>query len=132
MEMLHGSDGWGKLVSELQQKEKDDVQQAAVQAVEQQEPAGKRRKRGRNPKDGSDPLAQGARCSLRLPFYNFAFATSSLSTIRCFISAEVQLPSCVYHHASTSREHKPFKQSVLLQAHLLVSGAGTTHGEKNK
>ena len=64
MEMLHGSDGWGKLVSELQQKEEDDAQQAAVQeAAEQQQPAGKRRKRARNPKEGSASLAQGARCA---------------------------------------------------------------------
>lgn len=51
MEMLHGSDGWGKLVSELQQKEEADEQQ----------PAGTRRKRARTPKDGLDPLAKGIR-----------------------------------------------------------------------
>lgn len=58
MEMLHGSEGWGKLVSELQQKEEDDAQQAAVQADQQQQPQPNRRKRGRPPKDSSDPLAQ--------------------------------------------------------------------------
>lgn len=62
MEMLHGSDGWGKLVSELQQKEEDDAQQAAVQAEEeQQQPPPNRRKRGRTPKGSSDPLAQATR-----------------------------------------------------------------------
>lgn len=61
MEMLHGSDGWGKLVSELQQKEEDDAQQAAVQADQQQQPPPNRRKRGRPPKDSSDPLAQATR-----------------------------------------------------------------------
>ena len=62
MEMLHGSDGWGKLVSELQQKEEDDAQQAAVQAEEeQQQPLPNRRKRGRTPKGSSHPLAQATR-----------------------------------------------------------------------
>ena len=61
MEMLHGSDGWGKLVSELQQKEEADAQQAAVQADQQQQPPPNRRKRGRPPKDGSDPLVQATR-----------------------------------------------------------------------
>ena len=58
MEMLHGSEGWGKLVSELQQKEEDDAQQAAVQADQQQQPQPNGRKRGRPLKDSSDPLAQ--------------------------------------------------------------------------
>ena len=57
MEMLHGSDGWGKLVSELQQKEEDDAQQAAMQADQQQQPPTNRHKRGRPLKDSSDPLA---------------------------------------------------------------------------
>lgn len=75
MEMLHGSDGWGKLVSELQQKEEDDAQQAAVQAEEQQQqPPPNRRKRGRTLKNSSDPLAQATRfdCLLLQLCHSFA------------------------------------------------------------
>lgn len=62
MEMLHGSDGWEKLASQLQHKEEADAQQAAVQD-EQQSPPG-RCKRGRPPKNSSDPPAQGNRLVL--------------------------------------------------------------------
>lgn len=80
MEMLHGSDGWGKLVSELQQKEEDDVQQAAVQAAEQQ-PAGKRRKRARNPKEGFNPLAQGVRYATTFCFRHSCMANSLFTAL---------------------------------------------------
>ena len=56
LEMLHGSDGWEKLVSELHQKEEQEAQQQAIQEdqAQQQPPAGGR-KRGRAPGDISDP-----------------------------------------------------------------------------
>lgn len=84
MEMLHGSDGWGKLVSELQQKEEDDAQQAAVQADQQQQLPPKRRKRGRPPKDGCQPPAQATRfdCPLlqMFPLLQAAVFLAKLST----------------------------------------------------
>ena len=72
MEMLHGSHGWEKLVSDLQQKEEADAQQAAGQD-EQQPPPG-RRKRGRPPKDSCDPLTQGVRSALTSDLYTLCFA----------------------------------------------------------
>lgn len=94
MEMLHGSDGWGKLVSELQQKEEDDAQQAAVQAEEeqqQQQPPPNRRKRGRTPKGSSDPLAQATRfgclllqlCCTLLQCGGFTFTAVPNGSQRC-------------------------------------------------
>jgi len=60
LEMLHGSDGLGKLVSELQQKEEEEVaRQLAIREGEaqeqQQQQPGNRCKRGRAHRDGSDP-----------------------------------------------------------------------------
>lgn len=83
MEMLHGSDGWGKLVSELQQKEEDDAQQAAVQAEEeQQQPPPNPRKRGRTPKGSSHPLAQATRFDcLLLQFALFCNVVASLTAV---------------------------------------------------
>ncbi len=60
--MLHGSDGLGKLVSELQQKEEEEVahqlaiREGEAQEQQQQQP-GSRRKRGQAHRDGFDPKA---------------------------------------------------------------------------
>ena len=44
--MLHGSDGWGKLVSELQQKEEDETEVQQQEEHEGQKPGRKRRRDG--------------------------------------------------------------------------------------
>ncbi len=64
LEMLHGSDGLGKLVSELQQKEEEEVaHQLAIregeaqeqQQQQQQQQSGSRRKRGQAHRDSFHP-----------------------------------------------------------------------------
>lgn len=104
MEMLHGSDGWGKLVSELQQKEEDDAQQAAVQAEEP--PPAIRCKRGRPPKDSSDPLAKGTRfarlllfCNVVVPYAElWQLASLELATT-CFVKLQVQIHLLIIRQA---------------------------------
>ncbi len=60
--MLHGSDGLGKLVSELQQKEEEEaahqlaIREGEAQEQQQQQP-GSRRKRGQAHRDDFDPKA---------------------------------------------------------------------------
>lgn len=48
--MLHGSDGWGKLVSELQQKEEDETEVQQQEVHEGQKAVGRKRRR-----DGDAP-----------------------------------------------------------------------------
>ena len=59
LEMLHGSDGWGKLVSELQQREEEEAarQQTMQEGEEQQQqpPVGGHRKRGNTTRNSTDP-----------------------------------------------------------------------------
>ncbi len=76
--MLHGSDGLGKLVSELQQKEEEEVahqlaiREGEAQEQQQQQQPGSRRKRGNGQRD--DPKASEQRsvapCHLQ-PFVPF-------------------------------------------------------------
>ena len=79
MEMLHGSDGWEKLVSELQQKEEDDAQHAAAQG--EQQPTSGCGKRARPLKDSSDPLLQHDRSGSTLPLVLSEFPQSLLEDV---------------------------------------------------
>ena len=61
MEMLHGSDGWEKLASELQQKEEDEAQHSEQPSDVDEMPLARRLKRGRCSKEGSEPRAHKSR-----------------------------------------------------------------------